>query len=301
MNICSLLPAATEIICRLGLEDQITGVTHECDYPPAVRAKTILTRCAFDSENMNQAEIDDAVRSLIVARKSLYEIDDEKLRRADPDLIVTQDLCHVCAITPGEVERAMQVLEKKPKMISLNPKRLADVFGDFHKIGDAAGAASRAIVMDLETRVEKITRGSERKLKPRVGCIEWLQPLWRAGHWVPEMVQLAGGEEVLARAGEPSRSLTWEELEKVDPDVLVIMPCGYDLERTRREFLISQNSYPWTKLKAFQDHQMFLVDANSYFSRPGPRLVDGLEILAEMLHAEYFAGMAPYNSYTRIT
>jgi iron complex transport system substrate-binding protein len=300
MNICSLLPAATEIICRLGLEDQITGVTHECDFPPGVRVKTILTRCAFDSENMNPAEIDDAVRSLAVAGKSLYEIDDEKLRRANPDLIVTQDLCHVCAITPGEVERAMQSLEKKPKMISLNPKRLADVFADFHKIGDAAGASSRAIVMDLEARVEKIKCASDRKPKPTVGCIEWLQPLWQAGHWIPEMIQIAGAEEVLASPGEPSRSLTWEELEKADPDVVVIMPCGYDLERTRTEFLNSQHSYPWTKLKAFQKHQIFLVDANSYFSRPGPRLVDGLEILAEMLHAEYFAGMAPYNSYTRI-
>ncbi|HSP07017.1 MAG TPA: hypothetical protein VLR94_07550, partial [Acidobacteriota bacterium] len=209
MRICSLLPSATEILFALGLGDHVTGVSHECDYPPEVRSRPVLTRCAFDSARLAQAEINDAVRSLARNGKSLYEIDDEALVTADPDLIVTQDLCDVCAITPAEVDRAVAGLHRKPAVISLNPSTLEDVFNDMMRIADAVGVQGFPIVDKLQGRVKAIAPLSLSPAKPTVGCIEWMDPLWRAGHWVPEMVQLAGGNEVLAALGKPSRPLDW--------------------------------------------------------------------------------------------
>lgn len=297
MRICSLLPSATEMLFALGLGDDVAGVSHECDYPPAVRNLRVLTRCAFDSARMGQAEIDDAVRSLARDGRSLYEINDEMLAAADPDLIVTQDLCHVCAITPAEVERALSGLSRKPVVISLNPALLEDVFNDMMQIADAAGVQGLPVVEKLQARVKAIAPLSFTPVKPAVGCIEWTEPLWRTGHWVPEMVQLAGGDEVLAVPGKPSRPLDWGELCEKDPEILVFMPCGCDLIRTREAFLRVRKKYPWEDLKAFRENRVYLVDANSYFSRPGPRLVEGLELLAELLHPEYFPSAAPPQSY----
>jgi iron complex transport system substrate-binding protein len=300
MNVCSLLPSATEILCLLGLTDAITGITHECDFPPEILNKRVLTRCVFDSEQMDAAEIDQEVRQLSNNEDSLYRIDTEELRLADPDLIITQDLCHVCAITPSEVFRAVRTLQKKPEVIQLNPKTLEDILADIRTIGNATGIESESCVKRLEQRIRKIAPAVQLQPRPTVACIEWFQPLWSSGHWVPEMVGLAGGVEVLARIGEPSRRVDWEELKSKDPDVVICMPCGYDLQRVRTEFFRSTNALPWSELKAYQTGNLYLVDAGAYFSRPGPRVVEGLEILAEILHPEYFASMAPYNSYTHI-
>ncbi len=300
MRIVSLLPSATEILFHLGLGDQVVGVTHECDYPEAVRSLPVLTACNFDSEQMTQAQIDEQVRGLATEEKSLYRIDDDLLRLIDPDLIVTQDLCHVCAVTPKEVDRAVAILKNKPGIISLNPKFLDDVFSDMQMIAEATGVDAREILGKLHARVRRIAPAAVLAQRPTVGCIEWLEPLWRTGHWVPGMVDLAGGREVLAQAGKPSRPVSGEELEEKNPDVLIIMPCGYNLSRAREEFLRVRNAYPWDSLSACQNHSVYVVDANSYFSRSGPRLVDGLEMLAEMLHPEYFSGLAPLHSYIRI-
>lgn len=300
MRICSLLPSATEILFALGLGDHVTGVSHECDYPEAARSRRVLTRCAFDSEHLNQSEIDLAVKTLAREGKSLYIIDDDALREAQPDLIVTQDLCHVCAITPAEVERAMAALQIKPTVLTLNPSTLDDVLNDMMLVADACGIQGYPVVEKLQTRVKAIVPLSMMRPKPTVACIEWLDPLWRTGHWVPGMVEFAGGAEVLAQIGKPSRSLEWDELAAQDPDMLIVMPCGYDLIRTREEFLRVRKKYPWQDLRAFRCRRAYLVDANSYFSRPGPRLVEGLELLAELIHPEYFSSAAPLQSYELI-
>jgi len=301
MRIVSLLPSATEILFALGLGDQVVGVTHECDYPEEVRRKQVLTKCAFDSEKMSQEEIDAEVRRLAGAEESLYQIDDDLLIEAAPDLIVTQDLCHVCAITPKEVDRAVAVLKQKPQIVSLSPKTLDDVFEDMFTVAGAAGVDATNIVKTLLSRVKRIAPSATLQEKPSVGCLEWLAPLWRTGHWIPGMVELAGAEEVLADFGKPSRTIQWEELQEKNPDILIIMPCGYNLNRAREEFLRVRNHYPWENLRAYQNQSVFVVDANSYFSRSGPRLVDGLEMMAEMFHSEYFASLAPLHSYVRIS
>jgi iron complex transport system substrate-binding protein len=301
MRIVSLLPSATEILFALGLGHQVVGVTHECDYPSEVRSLPVLTKCVFDSEKMTQEEIDNEVKRLAADGESLYRIHDELLQAADPDLIVTQDLCHVCAITPGEVQRAVHFLRKKPEIISLSPKLLDDVFADIYTVARSAGIEAGDVIGKLQARVKRIAPAATLRQQPKVGCLEWLEPLWRTGHWIPGMVQLAGGEEVLAEAGKPSRSLSWEELESKNPDILILMPCGYNLSRAREEFSRVRQSYPWKNLQAYRNQAIFVVDANSYFSRSGPRLVDGLEMLAEMFHPEYFANLAPLHSYVRFT
>jgi iron complex transport system substrate-binding protein len=213
---------------------------------------------------------------------------------------VTQDLCHVCAITPGEVERALAMIEKKPHVISLSPKVLDDVFTDMDSVARLANLNPEGIIRSLQSRVKRIAPAATLPERPSVGCLEWLNPLWRTGHWIPGMIQLAGGEEVLADSGKPSRPLSWEELETKNPDILIVMPCGYNLSRAREEFLRVRQVLPWERLQAWQNQSIFVVDANSYFSRSGPRLVDGLELLAEMLHPEYFTNLAPLHSYLRI-
>ena len=301
MRIVSLLPSATEILFALGLGDQVVGVTHECDYPPEVREKKILTRCIFDAERLSQSEIDQQVRSAAEQGRSLYEIDDAALMQAKPDLIITQELCHVCAITPQEVDRAVSRLPVKPQVISLNPKVLEDVFSDIMLIAHHTGVEAKPLVERLHERVKKVARAALTRQKPKVACIEWLDPLWRTGHWVPVMVELAGGIEVLAQASRPSRPVSWEELVQSNPEIVILMPCGYTLERTRKEFERVQTVYPWEDLPACQNSSIYLVDANAYFSRSGPRLVEGLELLAEMLHPEYFTNLAPLHSYIRIS
>jgi iron complex transport system substrate-binding protein len=300
MKIVSLLPSATEILYTLGLGEQVVGVTHECDYPEDVRNKTVLTKCVFDSEKMSQEEIDAEVRRLAEEGESLYRIDDHLLTEAAPDLIVTQDLCHVCAITPNEVERAVSNLNKKPEIISLSPKTIDDVLNDVLTVGEAAGVNALPIIEPLQARVRRVAPLATVRTRPTVACLEWLDPLWRTGHWIPGMIQLAGGEELLADPGKPSRTVNWSEVEQKNPDLLIVMPCGYNLVRAREEFLRVRDLYPWEKLQAFQNRSIFIVDANSYFSRSGPRLVEGLELLAEMLHPEYFANLAPLHSYVRI-
>lgn len=299
MNIVSLLPSATEILYCLGLGDRVSGITHECDYPPQVRSKQVLTRCAFDSLSLTQAQIDEQVRTLAKEGKSLYRIDEDLLKQADPDLIITQELCHVCAITPDEVERAISNLPKCPKVVSLNPVSMNDVLDDILTIAGLAEVNGAGIVDDLKARIRFVSEQQYDQI-PTVGCIEWFEPIWRTGHWVPEMVQLAGGSEIFASAGKPSRSLTWDELEEKDPDVLIMMPCGCDLNKTREEFEKVKNLYSWDNLKAYRTGEIYLVDANAYFSRSGPRLVEGVELLAEILHQEYFSGRAPVHSYTRL-
>jgi ABC-type Fe3+-hydroxamate transport system, periplasmic component len=292
MRIVSLLPSATEILFAIGLGDQVVAITHECDYPEEAVSRPVITECVFDSKTATAQQIDSEVRALAREGKSLYRIKDDLLRDLRPDLIVTQELCDVCAVTPDEVNRAIRGIDPQPQVVSLNPKIIDDVFNDMFLLARLTGIDAMPVIDGLQKRVRQIAPAFTLSDKPTVACIEWLNPLWRTGHWVPGMVELAGGIEVLAESGKPSRGLSWEELKAKDPDVVILMPCGYSLTRTRDEFETVRHTFPWSALKAFVAGRIYIVDANSYFSRSGPRLVEGVELLAEIFHPEYFKGMA---------
>jgi iron complex transport system substrate-binding protein len=292
MRVASLLPSATEMVYFAEAGDALVGVTHECDHPPDVERLPSLTSSKI-GHDMTSAEIDAAVEKHLTDTGSIYALDVSLLEKLAPDLIITQGLCDVCAISMDLVEEAVAGLENEPGVLSLNPTSLHDVLRDAIRVGEALGRGDEtrekvAVLEERLARVEEVTRGLPR---PRVGSIEWLDPPFSAGHWVPEMVRIAGGEELFARAGEPSARLTWEEVFEAAPEVLVLMPCGFGTGRAVEE---ARHVLPglsgWKDLPAVKDGRVWAVDANSYFSRPAPRLVDGVEILGGILHPEAFAG-----------
>ncbi len=285
MRVASLLPSATEMVHFAGAEESLVGVTHECDYPPGVQNLPKLTSSKIDN-SMTSAEIDAAIGRNLTDTGSIYALDADLLAQLSPDLILTQGLCDVCAVSMSLVEEAASTLESKPEIISLNPTSLGDVLEDAARIGEALGRGKEtnekiAALTERLTRVEEVVAGLPR---PRVGCIEWLDPPFSAGHWVPEMVRLAGGEELFSGPGEPSRRLTWQDVFEATPEVLVLMPCGFGIERTIHEARALPEMPGWDGLPAVKDGRVWVVDANSYFSRPAPRLVEGVEILARILH-----------------
>jgi len=287
MRICSLLPSATEVIALLGLRDELVGISHECDYPPSVRGVPIMVEPLIIPHELTSADIDRQVRQLVASGQRLYRLKDHLLRQAQPDLILSQDLCHVCAVTPDQLHDALCSMPRQPTVLTLNPGTVHDVIDDVVRIGDAAdrSAEGHRLATHLRDRLEAVHRRVQRIAhRPRVVCIEWLSPLYLAGHWVPEMVQLAGGQDVLAQPGSPSRVVKWDEILDAAPDILILMPCGFSVERTQEElFQLMQQPDQWRLTPAMTEHT-FLVDASSYFSRPGPRLIDGIELLAAILH-----------------
>jgi iron complex transport system substrate-binding protein len=287
MRICSLLPGATEIAFALGLGDQVVGVTHECDYPPAARDKPVVVKSAIDSKRMSAAEIDRKVGELLEAGKGLYHVDEQALIAADPDIILTQGLCEVCALDYDEVVKAAARLARRPKIVSLNPHRLTDLLDDILLVGEATDrqSAAKTIVAGLRERIERVG-WREPNSRPRVVCLEWFEPLYAAGHWVPEMVALAGGYDVLGREGEPSAKITWSEVVGANPEVILLMPCGFDTRRTVKEATPLRALPGWDRLPAVKTGKVFALNGNAYFSRPGPRLINGLEILARIIHPE---------------
>ncbi len=287
MRICSLLPSATEVIALLGLSDELVGISHECDYPPSIRSVPIMVEPMIPPHGLASADIDRQVSQLVAAGQRLYRLKDHLLGQVQPDLILSQDLCHVCAVTPDQLHDALCSLPHQPAVLTLNPRTVHDVIDDVIRIGDAAGrsAEGHRLAAHLRDRRESVrTRVQGISQRPRVACIEWLSPLYAAGHWVPEMIQLAGGQDVLAQPGSPSRVVTWDEVLAAAPDVLIVMPCGFSVERTHTElFQLMQQPGQW-RLSSDLAQRTFLVDASSYFSRPGPRLIDGVELLAAILH-----------------
>ncbi len=291
MRICSFLPSSTEILFALGLGDQVMGVTHECDYPPAAREKPVVVRSTINSGSMTSGEIEAAVRASLQGGEGLYVVDPEALRRADPDLIVTQDLCDVCALPAAAATAAIESLPRRPQVLSLKPERLADVLADIRTVGAATGRSAEAgrLVAGLTDRITTVGKLTSRVARrPRVLCLEWFDPLYDSGHWVPEMVNLAGGESVAGEAGKPSRIVTWEKLRAAAPDVIVLTPCGFDAGRTVRERHLFEGLPGWTDLPAVRSGRVFVTHPSAYFSRSGPRLVDGLEILAHFIHPDMF-------------
>ena len=289
MRICSLLPGATEIACALGLADEIIGVSHECDFPPAARGKPVMVRSRIDPSMIGSGEIDRRVGDLLRSKQSLYTLDEKLFRDSEPDLILTQGLCEVCALDYNNVVQAARSLPREPTIVSLDPHCLGDILNDVLRIGEATDRSRQAesLVQKLKERIEAIRNRTARAAsQPRVACLEWLDPLYVAGHWVPEMVQIAGGNDILGTAGEPSVKIEWEALIASWPEVLILMPCGFDLERAVRESSMLKKRAGWQNLPAVRDGRVFAVSGTDYFSRPGPRLIDGLEILSQIFHPE---------------
>jgi iron complex transport system substrate-binding protein len=290
VRVASLLPSATEIVHYCGAGDALVGVTHECDYPAGVEKLPHLTRSKID-RNMTSAEIDAAIGEHLTDSGSIYALDAGLLGELAPDLIITQGICEVCAVSTSLVEEAVSGL--KTRIFSMNPTSLREVLDDTVAVGEALGhrEEAREKVAALAQRLAHLERTVAGLPRPRVACIEWLDPPFSAGHWVPEMVRIAGGEEILARPAEPSARLSWDEVFEAAPGALVLMPCGFD---ARRAFEEASRVLPelsgWEDLPAVREGRVWAVDANSYFSRPAPRLVEGVEILARILHPEAFPG-----------
>ncbi|MCI0454215.1 MAG: cobalamin-binding protein [Candidatus Dadabacteria bacterium] len=289
MRICSFLPSATEIVYALELGENLVGVTHECDYPPEATNKPRIIASVINPESITSYEIDKAVSENYKTGKSTYIVEEEMLRIANPDIIITQGLCDVCAVSGNQVTEAVKVLGKTPEIISLEPNTLDEILNTILIVGEATQRRERAkdLVDKLKSRIESIkSLLREEKDRPRVFPIEWLDPPYVAGHWAPEMVEIAGGDCGLGKVGKPSFKVSWDEVFDFAPQVLILMPCGFNIERTLREVEVLISNEYWHRLPAVRKGHVYLVDANSYFSRPGPRIVDGLEIMARILHPE---------------
>lgn len=298
MRIVSLLPSATEIICQLGLAENLVGVTHECDYPPAVCGLPKVTRSLI-SADVSSRVIDSFVRERLKTERALYTLDMPTLERLRPDLIVTQALCDVCAVAEAEVRAAACALPGTPRVINLEPTCLNDVFDCLRLIGEAAGCESRAEdeIAGMQARVAAVeARTRSIASRPRVVLLEWIDPPFSSGHWSPELVRLAGGEEALGAAGGRSRTLDWQQVVATAPEVLLIACCGFGIERTLADLPILRGYPGWSDLPCVRSGRVYLVDGSAYFNRPGPRLVDSLEILAHALHPGFHplpAGLQP--------
>lgn len=303
-RIVSLLPSATEIVCALGLRPQLVGVSHECDYPADVTAlpRGTSTRIAHDQDS---AAIDTQVRAELAASAALYQVDAGLLEMLAPDLIVTQSLCDVCAVAAADVTAAACGLSNAAQVFNLQPTRLADILECVSALGSAAGVAATAARVRAElaariARVETLTASIAAAARPRVAMLEWLDPLFDAGHWNPELVALAGGTPVTGRCGEPSTTLDWATLEAADPDVLFVACCGFDLPRSMADVARLAARADWRELRAVKTGQVWVADGNAYFNRPGPRIVDSLELLAHALHPAVHAPPASATPAQRI-
>jgi iron complex transport system substrate-binding protein len=282
VRIVSLVPSATETLFALGLGDEVIAVTHECDYPSAVQELPKVTRDALPRD-LTAGQIDAAVRARTEQGESIYELDAEALHELQPDLIVTQALCAVCAVSFDDVRAIAEQIASRPEVISLDPHTLGEVLGDVRTLAAATDRrdAGVALVQDAAARIDRVRLAVRGRRTPRVAALEWLEPLYVAGHWTPQLIEYAGGVDVLGMPGEHSERRSWAEVAAAEPDVVVAMPCGYDAERAHAEALTFRE-----RLAALGAGEVVAVDAAAYFSRPGPRLIDGLELLAHVLHPE---------------
>ena len=282
MRIVSLVPHATELLFALGLGDDVVGVTHECDYPEAAQDLPPVTRDVLPA-GLSAAEIDAAVKERTLEGESIYALDEELLRELEPDLIVTQALCHVCAVSHDEVQAIAVTMDEPPRVISLDPKTYGETLGDVRTIAQATDTKDAALDLIARTarRADIVRLAVRDTLRPRVVALEWLDPVFVAGHWTPQLIEMAGGEDVLGLPGEPSQQLSWEMVIAAQPDVIVVMPCGYDAARA----LVEAEQHA-DRLRETGAWRIVAVDASSYFSRPGPRLIDGLELMASILHPD---------------
>ena len=286
MRIVSLLPSATETLFALGFDEEIVGVSHECDFPPQARAKTCVVRSKLP-KNLTPAEKDRLVREHVERGESIYAVDRDLLEAAAPDLVITQDLCHVCAATPDELAGALTQISKHPEVLSLDPLDLGDVWRDILWIGEKTGRRERAqgFVEKIGEQLAQIEKDiASEEWRPRVVLLEWLDPLYVGGHWVPEMISRAGGQDLLGRAKTPSHRVTMEDVIAAAPEALFIAPCGYNAEQARQGYLSMKFPETWKSIPAVRDGRVYALDANGVVSRPAGRLVTGIEAMAKALH-----------------
>ena len=290
-RILSLIPSSTEIVCALGFGNQLIGRSHECDFPSSVQKLSSCTAPKFKVEGTS-AEIDQRVKSILKNALSVYQIDEKKLQQMQPDIIITQAQCEVCAVSLKDVENAVcEWVESRPQIVSLEPNQLSDIWKDFINIAEALGVKEQGheLVSQLKQRMNKIAQKTINfPQKPTVVCIEWIEPLMSAGNWMPELIEMGGGINLFGVAGEQSPWMTWEQLLEANPDVILVMPCGFNLARSKAEMSSLSQKPEWSQLNAVQNQQVYLTDGNHYFNRPGPRLVESLEIIAEILHPAHF-------------
>ncbi len=290
LKIASLLPSATEILCALGLEENIVGITHECDFPESISDKPHLTASRISHETMSSKEIDHAVRSQLDGHGSIYDLDEKLLRELEPDLIITQELCDVCAVNYETVQKAAKIYAADAKVVSLEPNTIADIFENIKTVGDLTNTKEKAekVVGNLQNRLDNLREKTKNAERPKVFMLEWLEPPFAPGHWTPEQVEIAGGICLLGKAGEKSVTTTYEAIFEVQPEILVLVPCGYYTADILRQ--LKQTEFPsnWNEIPAVKNKNVWALDASSYFSRPATRVVDGAEILAKIFHPEIF-------------
>jgi iron complex transport system substrate-binding protein len=286
MRVVSLLPSATEILFALGLGEQVVGVSHECDYPPAARTKPVVIHSRIPKDT-TPLEIDRLVRQFTARGESVYSVDAEALKRLAPDLIVTQNLCSVCAASPEDLAAVLATFDYRPEILSLDPLDLGDVWRDILWVGDETmrGHEAEQLLESIGAKLAAVENEvAQTVCRPRVAFLEWLQPIYVGGHWVPEMIELAGARDIFGKLRTPSFSLPLEDVVAAQPEVLVIAPCGYSADQARAEYRSVAFPRQWHEMPAVRNNQIYYVDANAYFSRPGPRLITGVEILAKLLH-----------------
>jgi iron complex transport system substrate-binding protein len=286
-RIVSFLPSATEILYELGVGDQVLAVTHECNYPSEVKSKPKVIHSSFDPQKMTSQEIDNKVSELVKTGQDIYILDEQVLKKANPDLIVAQGICEVCSPYTREINKAVIILNTKPEVLILDPKNLDDILQNILQIGEKVKKQKEAkeFVAKLQTRINKV-KNTKKGALPKVLCLEWLDPLYTAGHWIPQMVELAGGINGISTTGEQSRRMVLGEAVKYDPDIIILMPCGFDIERTILEYEKLLENKIWRTMKAVKEGEVYAVNANEYFSKPGPRTVTGLEILAKTINPD---------------
>lgn len=302
MRILSLLPSATEIVYALGLGDNLVGVSHECDYPPEVKTKPVIST-SYLSSTLCSAEIHGAVSAHRHPTHSLYGIDEQLLRQIDPEVILTQELCTVCAIPVAQVRKAARILAGPCRIVSLEPNNLRQILDNILTVAEVTGQEERghAVTLLLQERIDKVAAAASRVAeRPRVCCMEWMDPPMAGGHWVPEMIRLAGGIDGLGHEGVPSTVIPWQQVVEFAPEVMVIMPCGYKIERTLAEVDGFSTWVGWYNLPAVRTGRVYIVDSPSYFSRPGPRTIKGLEMLAEIIHPELFSDSIPQGAAVKL-
>jgi iron complex transport system substrate-binding protein len=292
MRIVSLLPSATEILFALGLDAEVVGVSYDCDFPPQVNDRRVVVDSRIPP-GMTSLEIDQQVREHVERGESLYTVNADELRNLAPDLVVTQDLCLVCAASPDDLAAVLANFDKRPKVLSLNPRNLGDVWDDISKVAHETSRENTAtkLLAEVEQRLHALKLQVEKKSwRPRVAFLEWLDPFYVGGHWVPEMIELAGGEDVFGRAGAPSFRVELKDIVAAAPDIIVVAPCGYDAEQVRKEYCSMTFPPEWDAIPAVRDGRVYAFEANAYASRPGPRLVTGVEALAKIFHPEIVVG-----------
>ena len=288
MRIVSFHPTGTEFAYALGLGRSVVGVSHECDYPPAAKRKPVVSTSVIDPDRMTSAEIDRAVSAAGREGRSLYQVDVELVTRLRPDLLLIQNLCDVCATPPTDLRPVLAAVQPRPRVVTQHAHDFEGMFADLRELADATKTDARPLEKKLRKRVEAVATRASKLPKRRVFCLEWLDPPFASGHWVPEMVAMAGGADALARPKRDSARTTWEAVVEAAPEVLIVMPCGFTLERTRRELPSAASRPEWTSIPAVRNGRVYVADGHSYFNGSGPRLVDGLEILSEILHPEKF-------------